>query len=66
MMMVNDIDCSNKEELILCLQYSEGDMNIYEVFVRLCNVCIGRGYHSIKDRLLLLKLKMDNCTWATL
>lgn len=38
MMMVNDIDFSNKEKVILCLQYSEDDMNIYEVFVRLYNV----------------------------
>lgn len=36
--MVNDIDFSNKEEVILCLQYSEDYMNIYEVFVRLYNV----------------------------
>ena len=36
-MMVNDIDFSNKEEVILCLQYSEDDMNIYEVLVRLYN-----------------------------
>ena len=38
MVMANDIDLSNKEEVILCLQYSEGDMNIYEVFIRLYNV----------------------------
>ena len=37
-MTVNDIGFSNNEEVILCLQYSEDDMNIYEVFIRLYNV----------------------------
>lgn len=34
---VNDRDFFRKEEVILCLQYSEDDMDIYEVFVKLYN-----------------------------